>query len=50
VRPAKIPKADVDANAAVEPNHTAIGAAVLLKATTAIDFQKINFLSSKKLL
>ena len=35
VRPARMPKADVDASAVVEPSHTAIGKVVLLKATTA---------------
>ena len=35
VRPARIPKADVEASATVEPSHTAMGAAVLLKPTTA---------------
>ena len=35
VRPARMPKADVDASAVVDPSHTASGVTVLLKATTA---------------
>ena len=35
VRPARTPRAEVNASARVDPNHTAKGTAALLRATTA---------------